>query len=128
MQQKQEENNKYPTPEEAAASGAETRKTRWSRAGRWAALAAGLVLAVLLGMNAPKLFDRIPAEETEATATPTLPQDSPTFSSETAAAGTEDKAETMTESPENTEASEGAEQPGTDAGPSAASRTAVISS
>ena len=127
MQQKQEENNKYLTPEEVAERKAEIRKTRWSRAGRWAALAAGLVLAVLLGLNAPKLFDRIPAEgTTESAADLTLPQEGPTFSSETAAAGTEDKAETMTESPENTEASEGAEQTGTDAGPSAASRTAVI--
>ena len=130
MQQKQEENNKYPTREEAAAPGAETRKSRWSRAGRWAALAAGLILAVLLGMNAPKLFDRIPAEETtESAADLTLPQEGPTFSSETTARGTEDKAETMTESPENTEASEGAGHTGTDAEngqPSAASRTAVI--
>jgi hypothetical protein len=120
-------NQRFEAFLEVAERKAEIRKTRWSRAGRWAALAAGLVLAVLLGLNAPKLFDRIPAEETTESAVDlTLPQEGPTFSSETAAAGTEDKAETMTESPENTEASEGAEQTGTDAGPSAASRTAVI--
>ena len=98
MQQKLEENNKFLTWEEATARGVESRKSRWSRAGRWAALAAGLVLAVLLGMNAPKRFDRIPTEETtESAADLTLPQEGPTFSSETAAAGTEDKAETLPE-------------------------------
>ena len=64
--------------EEAETPKTEKKKTLWSKAGRYAALAAGLALAVLLGVNAPKLFQRVASRETtpaqEMTPALTLPE------------------------------------------------------
>ena len=75
--------------EEAARPKKRGRKNLLSRAGRWAALAAGLALAVLLGMNAPKWLRCVPAVGPETTPALTLPEDpnatNPTVSISTAA-------------------------------------------
>ncbi|MBO4872960.1 MAG: hypothetical protein J5496_06060 [Lachnospiraceae bacterium] len=69
--------------EEAEAPKTGKKKALWPKAARYAALAAGLALAVLLGMNAPKLFGRaVPAETMpaqEGTSALTLPDTSMVF-------------------------------------------------